>query len=165
MHDLRNLPPYGSLEFFLWLARFGLWLFPLRPDSKLPLIRGWQQAASRDPEWIKSMLRDDVLGMDYGRNVGALAWRLGDGYSAVVDVDVRSGGLETLSRLEREGLVADPALKVRTPTGGFHYWYRTDAPLRGGTGKLGPGVDLKSSGGYCVAAGSMIGGRRYELVP
>jgi hypothetical protein len=72
----------------------------------------------------------------------------------VIDVDPRNGGLSTLEALEREHGELPATAKQRTPSGGFHLLFRYDARLKPRNGALGPGVDVKSDGGYIVVAPS-----------
>jgi hypothetical protein len=62
-------------------------------------------------------------------------------------------------------------LIVATPSGGWHLYYRhpDDGPglrnTKGGTTRsLGPAIDTRGHGGYVVAAGSVLAGRRYTVV-
>jgi AAA domain/Bifunctional DNA primase/polymerase, N-terminal/Primase C terminal 2 (PriCT-2) len=84
----------------------------------------------------------------------------------VVDLDPRHGGHETfaaLSHEQKESLLRAP--RTKTPGGGVHFGPFTlpdDAePLRTGTDRLGPGLDMPS---YVVGPGSVINGRRYERI-
>jgi hypothetical protein len=78
-----------------------------------------------------------------------------------VDIDPRNGGNESLAELERQhGALATPAT-VSTGGGGQHRLFRHP----GGhiPHELAPGIDLKSDGGYIVAAPSLHkSGRRYR---
>ncbi|MDX2675801.1 bifunctional DNA primase/polymerase [Streptomyces sp. NY05-11A] len=79
---------------------------------------------------------------------------------AVVDVDPRNGGHETLCRLEAEHGPLPGTLMQLTGGDGLHLVYShpgTDLP-----GKLGPGIDVKANG-YIVAAPSLHpSGTRYR---
>ncbi|GGV34378.1 DNA primase [Streptomyces griseoflavus] len=78
---------------------------------------------------------------------------------AVVDVDPRNGGRETLYRLERDHGTLPGTLMQITGGDGLHLVYAH--PGRDLPGKLGPGVDVKSNG-YIVAAPSLHpSGARY----
>lgn len=135
----------------------GLAIFPLAPGSKQPRAgsRGHLDA-SRDAEpetWEE--------GANTGVSPGASRPR-----RLIVDVDPRHGGNETAGRLREEGLLP-PTLTVRTPSGGHHLYYvlpndAEDVPSS--AGRLGPGVDVRSSGGYVVGPGSTIDGASYRVV-
>jgi hypothetical protein len=79
---------------------------------------------------------------------------------AVLDVDPRNGGDETLRRLLAEhGALPDTATSA-TGGNGTHYWFRKRRMLR--SGKLGPGLDLKADGGYVLVPPSLhVSGRVY----
>lgn len=70
----------------------------------------------------------------------------------VVDIDPRHGGNETVDRLRDEGKVFLATLTHSTPNGGKHYIYALpmDLDIQSGTDLLGPGIDIKSRGGYII---------------
>lgn len=73
----------------------------------------------------------------------------------VLDVDPRNGGVDTLRLLVRElGALPDTRI-VRTGSDGLHVWLRTGLEPAEIRGTLGPGVDVKKSGGYVVAPPSV----------
>lgn len=74
-------------------------------------------------------------------------------YAVVLDVDVRSGGLDTWAELNR-GHILPHTLVTETGTGGLHVWFRL--PYRGELNKYaGQGIDIKHHGGYLVMPGSI----------
>jgi hypothetical protein len=86
-----------------------------------------------------------------------------------VDCDVKpdiDGRLNYIDFLENHGL--DPNLEtfmVQTPSGGMHLYYRPpeDKPLGNTAGKLAPGIDTRSSGGYVVGPGSATSAGLYSI--
>lgn len=71
--------------------------------------------------------------------------------NTVVDVDPRNGGNEAIKELtENHGILPNTRVAL---TGGLgqHWWFRYSGPARG---KLGPGLDVKTSSGYVVLPGS-----------
>ena len=88
-------------------------------------------------------------------NIGIVTGKISD--ITVVDVDVKSGGLETIKTL------ALPAtLTAKTGGGGWHYYYRYTPDIQTGSGRL-TGIDIRNDGGYVVAPPSMHqSGIRYE---
>jgi hypothetical protein len=70
----------------------------------------------------------------------------------VIDVDPRNGGT-------RDGW--PETYTVRTPSGGWHLYYYLEGGLPSGTNKFGPGIDVKSNGGYVLLPGSCIDGVYY----
>jgi KaiC/GvpD/RAD55 family RecA-like ATPase len=66
---------------------------------------------------------------------------------AVVDVDPRNGGLESMAALD-----LPETATAQTGGGGFHYFYKLSHPLKGHT--LAKGIDLQADGDYVVASPS-----------
>lgn len=85
---------------------------------------------------------------------GLLAVRTGaPSGPVVVDVDPRGGGYRTMARLDAAAVL--PGTVMQMTGGGLHLLYaHPGGTIRGGTNKLGPGVDVKADGGYFVAAPS-----------
>lgn len=82
-----------------------------------------------------------------------------------LDVDVSDGkpGLESLRALEAKHGPLPRTLKVRTGSGGLHYYYRGDG--RNSQAKLGQGIDTRGAGGYLIAPPSVHRcGGVYELI-
>jgi hypothetical protein len=78
----------------------------------------------------------------------------------VVDVDAKSGGLESLAKLN-----LGKALTVNTGGGGKHLYYQwpTDVSIGNSVGKLAPGIDIRGIRGYVVAPPSLhVSGKSYE---
>src|SRR5947209_12336724 len=78
----------------------------------------------------------------------------------VIDLDVKDGlnGRIELGRFMLEHQLAVPmGLQVSTPSGGWHIWMRLPEGVSV-PGRIGilPGVDVKSDGGYVVAAPSRV---------
>lgn len=67
---------------------------------------------------------------------------------AVIDVDPRNGGYESLS-----AITVPDTLTAQTGSGGLHIYLTIEAPVRGTV--LAPGIDLKADGGYVVAPPSL----------
>jgi hypothetical protein len=82
---------------------------------------------------------------------------------AVIDIDPRNGGNETIKALRSEhGRGAFPSTKTaKTGGGGVHKWYAVDPALEL-RGKLGRGVDVKRAGrGYVIVPPSFTVVGRY----
>ncbi|MGW3273969.1 bifunctional DNA primase/polymerase [Streptomyces kronopolitis] len=87
-----------------------------------------------------------------------------------IDLDRKNGvdGVATLNRLaERHGFEVPRTTTVCTPSGGYHLWMTVE----GGTlvpnsvGRLGPGIDVRSTRGYLVGPGSIGRNGEYVLHP
>lgn len=74
---------------------------------------------------------------------------------AVLDVDPRAGGDDSLAQLiTKHGALPD-TVEVMTGGGGRHLYFKhPGGKVRNSAGKLGPGLDIRGDGGYVVAPGS-----------
>ena len=156
------------LEHALSLADAGFYVFPLESNSKIPVIDAWQKKASRDPEQIKRWWTDPVMETELDRNIGIFTGKyslsknyFSEGALLVIDVDVKTdrNGEDTLKQLTQD--VGEPLVAL-TASGGRHLIYVVDEPVKQGTNVLGPGLDIRSHGGYIVAPGSSINGKEYR---
>lgn len=85
----------------------------------------------------------------------------------VLDVDIKHNGFESLGALQQKNGALPPTWLVTTGSGGQHYWYKTERPIRNTTGLGGySGLDIRGYGGYVIAPPSMHqSGNRYEPSP
>lgn len=151
----------SKLDHALALAAKGFWVFPLKSGEKTPAHKGWQREATRDPVMLNAWFLDPVT--DF--NIGIYTGKFGDdGALCVVDVDNKGTkrGDDALIKLELEGFELPDTASARTPTGGSHLFFRVAVPVRQGADVLGPGLDIRSRGGYVVGCGSTIDGRAYS---
>jgi putative DNA primase/helicase len=86
----------------------------------------------------------------------------------VMDIDPKSGGdLSLTDLIEAYGDEWLDTLKVRTGSGGFHFFfeYPKGLDLRNTAGKIAPGIDTRANGGYVVLPSSKhASGNLYELI-
>jgi hypothetical protein len=153
---------WTKLTHALELAEKGFRVFPLNRDClkrhpkeiKRPAIKNWDKAATTDEEQICDWWPDG------NRNIGLAA---GHGI-VVLDYDMKEGqeGAKALAEHERLGLPVD-GMRVTTPTGGVHLFFRTDRAIRNSASKIAKNVDVRGDGGYVVAPGSTIRGKPYVL--
>jgi hypothetical protein len=154
-----------------YAEQLGWKILLLAPGWKLPYIakaRGGQGVhdATTDPEQIAKWGKLCPVG-----NVG-VACGTASGI-VVVDVDPRNGGSASLASLAATGRILPFGPRQRTGNGGWHYLFKADPSIGGSKGRLGPGIDVKSTGGYIVAAPSWIreskdgpgGTYRWEVTP
>lgn len=125
--------------------------------GKHPAIKGWQKAATTDPEQIRSWWKQNS---EYNPAI------LTGGSLAVLDVDGEEGR-ESLRRLEEEhGPLPDTRTVVSgRPDGGEHRYYHTNPgeEVKNSTGKLGKHLDTRGTGGYVIGPGARhSSGRFYE---
>lgn len=132
------------------LARKGFYVFPVSHHSKAPLTSDGFKSATRDHAQIARWARSAPWA-----RVGVAPGLSG---VAVVDVDPRNdldGSVNDLALVIFDGIDTP---HVRTPSGGEHIYCRATG-IRSSHNKLSPGVDIKSTGGYVIAAGA-----GYELI-
>lgn len=144
----RREPKLGSSA--LWYAKHAKWpVFPLLPGQKVPATKHGFRDATRDPELIRHWWTEEPL-----RNIGIPC---GPDTFDCIDVDGIEG-MQSLAQLEQEGAIPDVHGRVMTPRG-LHLLVRgTSDGNRVGVRK---GVDYRSLGGFIVAGGSIVNGKRY----
>lgn len=137
-------------------ADAGWHVFPAEPGGKRPATEhGFLDATTSHKEiqnWWRAEPRSN------------LAIATGAPGPDVLDVDKHKdgNGFGAFNQLKQAGLVRDPMAIVRTPSGGFHAYYRGTEHQRNGH-IPGVHVDFRSQGGYVVAPPSTIAGRTYEV--
>jgi hypothetical protein len=163
-----------KVDVALTAAARGWRVFPLAPGYKTPrrAAPDWEARATIDRDrigrWWHTHPRD---------NIGIAC---GPSGLVVIDLDVAkhdetppepwagaAGGAEVLAQLAHtRGHELAATWTVATPSGGRHLYYRapTGPELRNTAGRVGWRIDTRAAGGYVVAAGSIVGGRAYELV-
>jgi hypothetical protein len=161
--------PTTKGEWALWLAGIGLPVFPLHPNTKLPAITGWPEAATTDPKRINAWWKNGPE-----RNIGiATGGQLADGHHLVIDLDKKSGkdGFATLKALCAKLDIDDgptsaltATFRVATPSGGEHVHVSTAVPGKSVVNVPGPGIDLRGDGGFAVGPGSTINGKAYQVI-
>ena len=141
------------------LAKAGQPVFPCRPGgskAKAPLTRKGVYDATTDQAKIKGWWKQ------YGN--AAIGIPTGIVYD-VLDVDVKRehDGRVHLPYLQRMGLLNGCKRVARTPSGGFHLYFKKATGL---TNKASAtlGLDVRSHGGYVLAAPSYIETDEYEGV-
>ena len=132
----------------------------LKNNTKVPLVAGAFDGESDD--LIKEHLANNG-------NIGLLT---GSASSvAVIDIDMHHNinGLENLKTfLETYDIVLPKTKVVKTPSGGYHYYFRFPKELHDKrfiqNHKDLQGVDFQTSGRYVVAPPSQINGTSYNVV-
>lgn len=128
--------------------------------EKTPLTPNGFKGATVNRPLIQRMwarFPDAAVGLPTGEKTGFFA----------LDIDNKPGGANGflwLDEMEAEhGPLPDTA-RVTSPNGGLHIYYKYVVGTRN-RGALGAGVDIRSEGGYVLAAGStMANGRSYKWV-
>lgn len=137
--------PREKLAWALEVADLGLRVHPL--IEKRPLLEDWPERATTDHEQIEEWLADG------SRNYGIVCEDI-----AVIDTDTQE-----LAIWWTEHMPKTP-WRVLTPRGGRHFYYTSVPELRNAV-KAHRGWDVRAGGrGYVVGAGSVVDGKRYELL-
>jgi len=165
------------LEAALAAAHRGWAVFPLKPGSKMPAIRRWEQRATTDPERIRAW-----WAYNPASNVGIAC---GPSGLLVLDLDAAHGpvpprwaalgithGRDVIALLAEHARQPDPVatFTVATPRAGEHrfFWRPPGTRLRSTTGARGRGLgwhaDTRGPGALVAAPGS-VQLLRGQLVP
>lgn len=144
------------------LARRGFHVFPIEQGKKFPpLIKNFPERATRSESTIA-----DWWAMWPEANIGISTSRFGESDALlVVDVDTKESANGNVSLLQLEmqdGLTLPDTATQYTPHG-KHFIYRYPTTVKQGVSVLGPGLDIRSQGGYIVAHESEVDGKRYRM--
>lgn len=124
------------------LKRLGFRPIILRPRSKAPMHKGYQTREYTDEEWRQLILRDC--------NVGLLCGVEDEASAGLVVLDVDTDDESKLRWITEE--VGDTPMKVRSPRGGTHFYFKARKGVRYGNGVRlrGEPYDLRFSGTHIV---------------
>lgn len=144
----------------IYMLAKGFKAFPIIPNDKRPQIEDWLT-------WGKTCSKGSIstyaLGAD--SNWGVIPSLSGH---LVVDVDcgykmkgkkdakklVKATGDSTLANLEKKHGTMPKTFTVKTPSGGYHLYYK--GTCRPTVGAVGEGIDTRSEESYVVAPGSTV---------
>lgn len=123
----------------------------------------------KHPRWMRGVFEHglrsatndpDVLAMLFDRWPDANVFRRPDPLSAVLDVDPRSGGMDSLAELEAKHGAIPATVTCLSGGGGVHYHFRTQQPVKGAV--VAPGLELKGPDQLLILPPSMhVSGNRY----
>jgi Bifunctional DNA primase/polymerase, N-terminal/AAA domain/Primase C terminal 2 (PriCT-2) len=141
---------FSPLDAALDLARRGFHVFPIADGKKAPALCRWSREATTDEATIKKWWSNNPCA-----NIGVAT---GPSRLIVVDVDNKDGkdGDGSLLDLELMWGWLPATLSATTASGGRHIYLR--GSTRNSVCRLGPGLDVRSAGGYVVAPGSQLDG-------
>ena len=128
------------------------------PARKRPLIAKWPEDASTHPVAITQWWRrwpEALIGVPTGTRSGVV----------VLDIDVkddRANGYDSLDDLGHSILPDTPM--AHTASGGLHIYFANnpERELRNSAGLLGPGLDIRGTGGFIIVPSP---GSGYEWDP
>lgn len=149
------------LDVAMPLVRAGYTVIPCGPDKKSCV--SWKDITTTDEAQIQVWARtfkQPLAAVLTGNRSGV--W--------VVDVDVpkKDGdddGRKTLDSWQKVHGSLPPTFTVETPSGGLHLYFRMpkDGDVRNSVKQVAAGIDIRGTGGYVVAPGSMLpDGRLYR---
>jgi len=120
------------------------------------------------PNGFKSATRDDAKIAEWLDLFEDEPFNWGMEPECVIDVDPRHGGMESIDALQNEIGPITYGYMVETPSGGYHIYYLRPAGVQiknNNDGKLlGPGIDVKTAGGYVLIPPSANNGKPYSSV-
>jgi hypothetical protein len=145
---------------------------PAARGGQAPAIRNWESRATTDPARIRRAWARAPFGIGIACGPSGLV---------VVDLDgpkpdtvrppewdrpgIRDGA-DVLAVLAEQHTAEVPVetYSVQTASGGEHLYFSAPAGsrIRNSAGRLGWLIDVRAAGGYVVAAGSVVRGRRYR---
>jgi hypothetical protein len=129
-----------------YVAR-GFAVFKLPPRDKIPFARsrGFKDA-SLNPATIRNWFSS------FPYNIG-IATGMMSGGIVVLDVDGEDGAI-AIRQLQAEHEQLPATLTSRTSRG-RHFWFRTDQPIPSSVSRIGPKLDVRAEGAYCLAPPSI----------
>lgn len=128
------------------------------PGSKQPASPRGVLDATADPDRLRHHFKH------HPRDNLAIA--TGPSRLVVVDLDVRGvdGPAAFAALCEHHGHGWPRTYASSTPSGGQHLYFTAPSQhVPCSAGRLGPGIDVKASGGYVLCEPSVIGDRRYRV--
>lgn len=140
-------------------AKKGWFVFPIRKGTTdKPRVK-WGTEATTDEKTIRNWWKawpDDNIGVACGPSG-----------LCVIDLDMKKGknGQASLDQLELDHGALPETLRARTPSGGFHLYFKGLA--RTTVEQVGPGIDTRSAGGaggYVLAPGSATSVGEYDWI-
>ena len=137
-------------------SKKGWKVFPCVPNGKIPLTRnGFKDSTINDrmiTNWFETAPRANI-GLVTGPDSGFF----------VLDVDAKSGGLDSLENLiELHGDI--DTYTVKTGSGGLHFYFKYPESGVRNRANLLPGIDIRGDGGYVVAPPSKLFKGDYSLI-
>lgn len=127
-------------------------------EGKHPYLSNGVKGATTDIAQIKKWFDHDYPSANVGIATGP------ESAIVVIDIDTRTGGVESLADLEKEHGCLPITIEAITGSQGRHIFFEyPDSEVKNSAGKLGKGIDVRGVGGYVVGSPSMHhGGKRYQ---
>lgn len=144
----------------LELTKHGLHIFPCTPEKE-PMVVAWERSAFNSPFAVCT--RWD------GAPQALPAIPVGAHGLVVIDCDRKHEGIDGVAAFTalcaKHGIDLSNAFVVETPSGGLHFYWRSDIAYGNSRGSLPEGIDVRGVGGYVIAPGATLpDGRAYRLI-
>ncbi|MDA7766908.1 bifunctional DNA primase/polymerase [Alphaproteobacteria bacterium] len=137
------------------LASFDWPVFTLNPDTKTPLVRGWQNRATSEHSGVVELFKDyplAAIGLVTGQKSRLV----------VIDIDEREN-FSGLQNFKNAGHKLPPTITASTPSGGVHLFFKAPSvEVPNSVSKLLEGVDIRGDGGYVIAPPSVTKWGQYS---
>ncbi len=128
-------------------ARLGWRIIPVEPNGKRPILADWPARASNDNATVTEWIRQHPTA-----NIGVACGAASGFFCLDVDGD---HGRASLEALERTNSPLPRTVQARTGSGGAHYLFKLpNFPIGNSASKLGPGLDIRGTGGQIVVSPS-----------
>ncbi len=125
---------------------------PIKSNSKEPIIP-WKEYQKHPPD------KNDVEKWWKEYPNANLAIITGSA-SGVIVIDIDTGH----DPWPPDGCSLPECCVIKTPRGGFHFYYTHIEGIRNSAGRLAKGIDVRGDGGYALIPPSIINGKSYELI-
>jgi len=134
-------------------------VFPCNP-LKRPIWEAWEQNATDNTLKIEATWKGSPNLLP--------AIPVGAHSLTVIDADRKPNGPDGVAAFHAlclgRGIDLSGAFVVDTPSGGQHFYWRTDTPFSNSRGSLPDGIDVRGIGGYVIGPGATLpDGRSYTI--
>lgn len=126
-------------------AARGLPVFPCVPRGKTPAVARGFHAATLNPQTIRRLWTDPDRNVGIPTGASSHFW--------VLDIDGDEGEANLRELEARHGTI--PATRSVLTSRGRHVWFEFREPFPSSAGRIGPGLDVRASGGYAIAPPSI----------
>jgi hypothetical protein len=142
-----------------YIDKFNWIIIPLKPSGKIPSIKNWTSIES--PTECLPLFQDKM-----NPNYGILCGKKSGVF--IIDVDVKSNGLQTLSELlKKYNVMQIDTVTCKTASGGYHFYFKYEDKLKflNSCSAILQGIDIRSDKSQAVLPPSKINGiGNYEWI-
>lgn len=136
------------LDYALQYAKLGWCIFPCAPRKKTPITAHGVKDATTGGRQIRQWWTEWP-----NANIAVACGQKSGIYVIDIDVSEKANGWDSLRELSR-GKYSFETIRQNTPSGGAHFFLRTDNPPANKNSFL-PGIDLRGDGYYVIIAPSI----------